>query len=138
MTTSAQRFYIRSPDGRMIVGFDDLNVAGAVALDYGEGAHLVDTNAQAYHPIAQEVSDGELVYVQIGGWGAGKFSVERNLVESIKKGHVAIVHAFLAKGAPAQNDVSLKPLPWIARHESSQIILSGRPSTGHDGSLSIQ
>ncbi len=148
MATSAQRFYIRSPDGRMIVGFDDLNAAGAVALDYGEGAHLVDTIAQACHPIAQEVSDGELVYVQIGGWGAGKFSVERNLVESIKKGHVAIVHAFLAKGAdpntkddkgaPARNDVSLKPLPWIARHESSQIILSGRPSTGHDGSLSIQ
>ncbi len=42
MTTSAQRFYIRSPDGRMIVGFDDLNAAGAVALDYGEGAHLVE------------------------------------------------------------------------------------------------
>ncbi len=84
MTTSAQRFYIRSPDGRMIVGFDDLNAARAVALDYGEGAHLVDTNAQAYHPIAQEASDGELVYVQIGGWGAGKFSFERNLIESIK------------------------------------------------------
>ena len=54
MTTSAQRFYIRSPDGRMIVGFDDLDAAGPVALDYGEGAHLVDTKAQAYHPIAQE------------------------------------------------------------------------------------
>ncbi len=83
----------------MIVGYDDLNAAGAVALDYGEAAHLVDTNAQACHPIAQEVSDGQLVHVQIGGWGAGKFSVERNLIESIKKGHVAIVHAFLAKGA---------------------------------------
>ncbi len=45
MTTSAQRFYIRSPGGRMIVGFDDLNVAGAVALGHGEGAHLVDANA---------------------------------------------------------------------------------------------
>ena len=100
MTTSAQRFDIRSPAGRMIVGFDDLNAAGAVALDYGEGAHLVDTNAQAYHPIAQEASDGELVYVQICGRGAGKFSVERNLNESIKKGHAAIVHAFLAV-APA-------------------------------------
>ena len=97
MTTSAQRFYIRSPDGRMIVGFDDLNAAGAVALDYGEGAHLVDTNARAYHPIAQEASDGELVYVQIGGWGAGKFSVERNLIESIKKGHVASSTPFLPR-----------------------------------------
>ncbi len=45
MPPSAQRFYMRSPDGRVIVGFDDLNVAGAVALDHGEGAHLVDTNA---------------------------------------------------------------------------------------------
>ncbi len=45
MTTSAQRFTIRSPDGKMIIGFDDLNVAGAVALDCGEGAHPVDTNA---------------------------------------------------------------------------------------------
>ncbi len=44
----------------MIVGYDDLNVANAVALDYGEAAHLVDTKAQAYHPIAQEVRGGEL------------------------------------------------------------------------------
>ncbi len=57
----------------MIVGYDDLNAARAVALDYGEGAHLIDTNAQAYHPIAQEVSDGELVYVEIGGWAPGSF-----------------------------------------------------------------
>jgi hypothetical protein len=32
MTTSAQRFYIRSPDGRKIVGYDDLNAARAVAV----------------------------------------------------------------------------------------------------------
>ncbi len=36
----------------MIVGYDDLNAARAVALDYSEGAHLVDTNAQTYHPVA--------------------------------------------------------------------------------------
>ena len=52
MTTGAQRYYVRSPDGGRIVGYEDLNVATAVALDYGEGVHLVDTNAQAYHPIA--------------------------------------------------------------------------------------
>ncbi len=45
MTTSAQRVYMCSPDGKMIVGFDDLNVVGAVALDHGEGADLVDTSA---------------------------------------------------------------------------------------------
>ena len=32
MTTSAQRFYIRSPDDRMIVGYEDLNAARALAL----------------------------------------------------------------------------------------------------------
>ena len=42
MTPSAQRFYIRSPAGRVVVGFDDLNAAGAVALDDG-GA---DVNAR--------------------------------------------------------------------------------------------
>ncbi len=124
MTTSAQRFYIRSPDGRMIVGFDDLNAAGAVALDDGEGAHLVDTNAQAYHPIAQEVSDGELVHVQIGGWGTGKFSVERNLIESIKKGHMAIVHAFLAKGTDpnTKDDNGAPAMLWAVARGKAEVV----------------
>ncbi len=42
MTTAARRFYVRSPDGRMIIGYDDPNAAKAAALEYGEGAHLVD------------------------------------------------------------------------------------------------
>ncbi len=45
MTTSAQRFYIRPPDGGMIVGFDDLNAAGAVASDYG-GAEVSARGAE--------------------------------------------------------------------------------------------
>ncbi len=45
-----RRYYVRSPDGGMIAGYDDPNAAKAVALDYGDGAHLVDTQAQAYHP----------------------------------------------------------------------------------------
>ncbi len=124
MTTSAQRFFVRSPDGRMIVGYDDPNVAKAVALDYGEGAHLIDTRAQAYHPIAQVVSAGELVYVEVGGWGAGKFSVERNLVESIKKGHVAIVHAFLAKGASpdTKDDDGGPALVWAVARGKADVV----------------
>jgi hypothetical protein len=108
----------------MIFGYDDLNAAKAVALDYGEGAHLVDTNAQAYHPIAQEVRNRELAYVEIGGWGAGKFSVERNLIESIKKGHLAIVHAFLAKGAdPNTKDANGGPaLHWAVARGKADII----------------
>ncbi len=89
MANSAHRYYGRSPDGTMIVGYDDLDMGLFVALEYGDGAHLVDTRAQANHLIAQQVSGGEFAYVDIGGWGAGKCTVERNLIESIKKGHVA-------------------------------------------------
>ena len=121
MTT--HRFYVRSPDGKMMVGYDDVNVAKAVALEYGEGAHLVDNRAQAYHPIAQEVSDGELSYVEIGGWGAGKFTVERNLIESIKKGHAAIVHAFLAKGADPERE---------RRRREPGATVGGGPRQGRD------
>ena len=52
-----RRYYVRSPDGGMKAGYDDANAARAVALDYGDGAHLVDTHAQASHPIAQVVAD---------------------------------------------------------------------------------
>ncbi len=64
MTTSAQRFYIRSPDGRMIVGFDDLNAAGAVALDYGgadanardaEGTSALDLALERNNPALVEL-----------------------------------------------------------------------------------
>ena len=124
MAISVHRFFVRSPDGRLIVGFDDVDAAKAVALEYGEGAHLVDTRAQAYHPIAQEVSGGELVYVDIGGWGAGKLSDERNLIEAIKKGHAAIVHAFLAKGAnaSARDDHGGPALLWAVARGKADII----------------
>ena len=124
MTGLKRRFCVRSPDGRMIVGYDDPNAAGAAALNYGEGAHVIDTNAQAYHPIAQEVSGGELVYVEVGGWGAGKFSVARNLVESIKKGHVAIVHAFLAKSADpdTKDDKGSPALLWAVARGKAEIV----------------
>ena len=124
MTTGAHRFYVRSPDGKMVVGDDDVNVAKAVALDYGEGAHLVDTRAQAYHPIAQKVGGGELSYVEIGGWGAGTFTVERNLIESIEKGHAAIVHAFFVKraDADAKDDNGGPALPWAVARGKAEIV----------------
>lgn len=67
MTGGSRRYFVRSPDGAIIVGYDDQNAAEAAALDCGEGAHLVDSQAQAYHPIAQKVSNGELAYVEVGG-----------------------------------------------------------------------
>lgn len=99
------RYYIRSPDARAIFGVDILEAAQTVALEYGRGAQLVDTLAQAYHPMLQEVVDGKdgktLVYSPIGGWDTGRFSLERDLIEAIKKGSAAIAHAFIAKGASA-------------------------------------
>lgn len=86
-------------------GVDVLEAAHTVALEYGQGAQLVDTLAQAYHPMLQEVIEGKdgktLVYAPIGGWDTGRFTPERDLIEAIKKGSVAIAHAFIAKGASA-------------------------------------
>lgn len=98
-----RRYYVRSPDGGMIAGYDDPNAAGAVALDYGDGAHLVDTHAQAYHPIAQVVADGELVFVDIGGWGAGADAKDAKggpaLLWAVAGGKAEIVELLIAHGA---------------------------------------
>ena len=97
------RYYVRSPDGRAIFGGDMVEAAQTVALEYGIGAQLVDTLAQAYHPMLQEVVEGKagktLVFAPIGGWDTGRFTPERDLIEALKKGSVAIAHAFIAKGA---------------------------------------
>ncbi len=96
-----RRYYVRSPDGRAIAGFDHPDSARHAALAYGEGAHVIDTLAQAYHPMLQEVSAGELRYAGFGGWDSGRHGLDHDLIEAIKKGHPALVHAFLAKGASA-------------------------------------
>jgi hypothetical protein len=36
MTDDSHRYYVRSPDGRMITGYDRPDAAKAVALEYGE------------------------------------------------------------------------------------------------------
>ena len=38
-----RRFYVRSPDGRPIFGFDEREGAAAAARAYGDGAFLVVT-----------------------------------------------------------------------------------------------
>ncbi len=99
--TEAYRHYVRSPDGRAMFGFESTEAAETAARAYGEGAHVVDTLAQAYKPMLQEIRGGELVISGFGGWDTGRFGLDRDLIEGIKKGHVAIAHAFLAKGADA-------------------------------------
>ena len=69
--TEANRHYVRSPDGRAIFGFETGEAAETAARAYGEGAHVVDTLAQAYKPMLQEIRGGELVISGFGGWDTG-------------------------------------------------------------------
>lgn len=137
------RYYVRSRDGRAIYGFDRIEAATVAALEYGVGAHLVDTMAQAYFPVAQEVKlddKGErtLEFLPIGGWDCGRFSPDRDLIEAIKKGHVAIVHAWLARGADAnaRDDKGGPALHWATARGRTDIVAlllkSGADATARD------
>jgi len=118
------RFYVRSADGRGIAGYDTRETAEYVALEYGNGAHVVDTEAPVYTPMLQEVEGRELVYLPYGAWGAGRFGLDQDLIDAIKKGHVAVVHAFLAKGAdPNARDRDGAPaLCWAAAGGNAAIV----------------
>jgi hypothetical protein len=82
-----------SPDGVLAVGYDRREIALAVAQDYGEGAHIIDTGATPYHPLAEKIENGEPVYLGFGGWSAKADALE-NLIEAIKQGYAPIVRAF--------------------------------------------
>jgi hypothetical protein len=92
---------VLSPDSAMVVGYDRLEIARAVAQDYGDGAHIIDTGAKPYHPLAEKIENGEPVYVGFGGWDT-KVSAVDNLIEAIKKGYAPIVRAF-AENVPDLN-----------------------------------
>lgn len=140
---SPRRYYARSPDGRAIFGFDSTEAAEVVALEYGIGAAVVDTLAQAYAPMLQEARPGEdgpcLVLAPIGGWDTGRFGLDRDLIEAIKKGHVAIVHAFLAKGASAnaRDDKGGAALHWAAGRGKLDVVelllAEGADAAARDG-----
>ena len=123
MTTVSQRFYVRSPDGRMITGYDRPDAAKAVALEYGDGAVVVDTLAQAYYPVAEEVTGGELLHSGVAGWTAGKSNPAKDLIEAVRKGHPAVVHAFLAKGSDpnARDSKGGTALHWAVAKGSAEI-----------------
>lgn len=123
------RYYVRSPDGRGIFGLDKLEAASGAALEYGVGACVVDTMAQAYFPMVQEVRRNatggkELMFVPLGGWDTGRFGPDRDLIEGIKKGHPAIVHAYLAKGASAnaRDEKGGTALHWAAGRGNAAIV----------------
>ncbi len=120
----SRRYFVRSPDGSVVAGYDGRDIAACVALEYGDGAHLVDTLAQAYHPMVEEVIDGALVYLEYGGWDTGRHGVDRDLIDGLKKGHVAIVHAFLEKGAdPNAVDADGGPaLLWAVARGNPEVV----------------
>lgn len=126
--TTAHRYWVRSPDGRVAYGFEREQAAIAVALEYGVGAAVVDTLAQAYMPLLQivERSGGELRLAlgPVGGWDTGRFGLDRDLIEAIKKGRVEIVHAFLAKGASANaaDDRGGRALHWAASRGDASVV----------------
>ncbi len=118
------RYYVRAPDAHTLYGFDIFEAAALTAREYGEGTLVVDTMAQAYMPMLHQVREGELVYAGFGGWDTGRFGLERDLIEAIKKGHVAIVQAFVAKGADVNaHDFNGGPaLHWAVGGGKSEII----------------
>jgi len=118
------RYYVRSPEPHALYGFDLIEAAALTAREYGEGTFVVDTMAQAYMPMLHQVRDGELVYAGFGGWDTGRFGLERDLIEAIKKGHEAIVQAFVAKGADVNGcDSSGGPaLHWAVGGGKPEII----------------
>ncbi len=98
MAQPPRRFYVIAPDGARAVGYDNLEVAKSVAVEFGEGAHVVDTNATVYHPMVMKVEAGEALYQPFGAWPPHR-SLDDNLIEAVRKGYAPIVQAFLAKGA---------------------------------------
>jgi hypothetical protein len=90
------RYYVISPSGAAVVGYDNSEVAARVAVEYGEGAHIVDTQATPYHPMAEIVRDGAPVFLEHGAWDT-RADPALNLIEAVKKGCPAITRAFLAK-----------------------------------------
>ncbi len=118
------RYYTRSPDGRAIYGFATMQGAETAAKEYGDGAFVVDTGALTYEPMVQMVREGELVCFGVSGWNTNKLNESENMIEGIRNGHVAIVHAFLERGADV-NFVDRNggtPLHWAAARGLADIV----------------
>ena len=94
----SHRYYVVSPSGGAVVGFDNGEVPARVAVEYGESDHIVDTRAAPYHPMAEIVRAGAPVYLEHGAWDT-RADPALNPIEAVKKGCPAITRAFLAKAA---------------------------------------
>ncbi len=138
MNGMPKRFFVISPNGGRVDGFDARVSAEAAALAHGDGAHIVDTVAQVYHPIAQAVENGEVKYLEYGAWNTS-VSDDANVIEAVKKGYAPIVRAFLAKGGSA-SAVDAKggtALHWAAASGNADVVATlleaGADPTVEDG-----
>ncbi len=115
MTEKGRRYYVIPDQGDNIVCHDDAALASRFALEFGEGTHVVDTRPTQYYPMAQRVEDGELVFLEYGGWPEAA-DLGDNLIEAAKKGYAPIVRAFLVKGADvdARDRHGATALIWAA------------------------
>ena len=118
------RYYTRSPDGRVMYGFATMQGAETAALEYGNGAYVVDTQALTYEPMVQLVKNRELVYFGVSGWNTNKLTPSENMIEGIKNASLPIVHAFLECGADASfvDPLGGTPLHWAAASGKSDIV----------------
>ena len=95
--TTAHRYWVRSPDGRVAYGFEREQAAISVALEYGVGAALIDTLAQAYVPMLQIVErcDGELRLTLGPVGGVGRSALHW----AASRGEASVVELLLNQGA---------------------------------------
>ena len=118
------RYFTRSPDGCAMYGFGTMQGAETAALEYGNGAFVVDSQALTYEPMVQLVKGSELVYFGVSGWNTNKLNESDNMIEGIRNGHVAIVHAFLERGADVNyiDKHGGTPLHWAAARGLAEIV----------------
>jgi len=133
-TIKRPQYFVRSANGQAIKGYADKDVADYVALEFGEGATIVDTLAATYKPLAEEVVGGKVRYMGVGGWGARTLSDNQNLIEAVKRKHLAAAHAYLELGAdPNATDKNGGPvLHWAVasgQHDIIKLLLVKGAST---------
>lgn len=118
------RYFVRSADGGSVASYGDHGAAERAALGLGEGSHVVDTQAPVYVPMIQQVVDGELRILGVGGWGADRLSPAQNFLQAIKRKQLGIVHAFLAAGAdPDTRDDHGRPaIIWAVASGRTEIV----------------
>ncbi len=124
MSEARLRYFVVSPDGETCVGYERRDIAKGAALEYGEGAHIVDTEARPYEPMVMRIEGREPVYLEHGAWDT-RGSADDNLIEAVRHGYAPIVRAYLAKGAQVDARDERNggtALIWAAAGKSPEVV----------------